>query len=97
MHFLLRFRQTLSAGKLKRVKKEKNKTKFSKDERFYAFFRNFRRTLWTGILERVNKDGLYCPVGFSEKYTAVFFVKMTQIDTENDKKTKSFPIFKVFL
>ena len=35
-----------------------------------------------------------CPVGFSGEFNAVFYVKMSQIDTEIDKKPKIFQFSK---
>ena len=40
------------------------------------------------------KGKIFCPVGFSEKYIAVFQIKMSQIDTENDKNPKIFSFSK---
>ena len=38
-----------------------------------------------------------CPVGFSEEFIAVFWVEMSQIDTEKDKKFSNFKDFMRFL
>ena len=53
-----------------------------------------------GTWINVNKErmeSLRCPVGFSEEVIVVFLVKMSQIDTGNDKKTKFFHFSKVFM
>ena len=66
-------------------------------QRFYAIFpRNFQRTLWIGTLNKVNKERICCPVGFFEDFIAVFWVKMSQIETKNAKKLKVFPFSKCF-
>ena len=44
----------------------------------------------------VNKERMCCRVGFSEEFTAVFHVKISQIDTENDKNPKKTPSFQRF-
>ena len=38
-----------------------------------------------------------CPVCFYEELLVVLFSEMSQIDTENDKKPKNFPIFRDFM
>ena len=38
---------------------------------------------------------MFCPVGFSEQFFAVFLVTMSQIDTKNDKNPK-LSIFQCF-
>ena len=71
-------------------------SKFSKSQRFYAFFSNFWQTLWIGTLEKVNNVEMCYPVGYSEEFIAVFLVKMSLIKTKNDEKQKLFPILNVF-
>ena len=53
---------------------------------------------WNTV-KRVNKVRMCCRVGFSEEFTAVFYVKMSQIHTDNDKKAKfsNFQSFYAFL
>ena len=66
--------------------------KFSNFQRFYAFFPKFStHFVDCPIWKASTKEGMCCPVGFFEKFIAVFFVNTTQIDTEN------FQIFKVFM
>ena len=48
-------------------------------------FPNFRRTVSIGTLKRSKKEKMCRLVGFSEKFIAVFSVKMSQIDTEKSK------------
>ena len=56
-------------------------------ERFYAFSSDIVDwNVKNG--KKVNKENLCCPVGFSEELISVFEVKRSQIDTENDKKSK---------
>ena len=45
-------------------------------------------------VERVNKERMCCPVGFYEEFIAVLLVKVSQIDTENDKSPKIFQFSK---
>ena len=49
---------------------------------------NFRQTSSTATFKRVNKERMCRPVDFSEEFVAVFIVKMSQIDTEDDKNPK---------
>ena len=37
-----------------------------------------------------------CPVGFSEEFIAIFQVKMSQIDTKNDKKPKVLQFLSIY-
>ena len=46
------------------------------------------------MLETLNVALLRCPVVFSEEFIAFSQMKMSQIDTKNDKNSKKFPIFK---
>ena len=71
-------------------------SKFSKSQRFHAFFSNFWQTLWIGTLEKVNNVEMCYPVGYFEEFIAVFLVKMSLIKTKNDEKQKLFPILNVF-
>ena len=74
-----------------------NKTpKFSNFEIFYAFFQFFRRTSSIGTLKRDCRERKCYLVDFSEKIIAVFEVKMSQIDTGNDKNPK-LPVLKDFM
>ena len=57
------------------------------------FFPNFRQTLWIETTKRVSNKGICCPIDSSEEFIAVCFVKMSQIDTENDKNPKVFKFF----
>ena len=53
------FRSVFSVFKwncLKLTPKMTKVSKFSKSQRFYAFFSNFWQTLWIGTLEKVNKE-----------------------------------------
>ena len=48
------------------------------------------------MLEMLNMTLIRCPVGFSEEIIAVFHMKKSQIDTENDKIPKIFNFQKVY-
>ena len=61
------------------------------------YFPRFRQTSSIGTLKRLHKERMCSPVDFNEELNAVFEVKMSQIDTDNDKKTPNFPFFKVFM
>ena len=37
-----------------------------------------------------HKEKMGCPVGFSEEFIAVFLVKVSQIETETDKKPENY-------
>ena len=39
-------------------------------------------------MEKVNKEYSCCPLGFFEEFIAVVLVKLSQIETENDKNPK---------
>ena len=56
------------------------------------FLPNFRQSSWIRILKRHNMEQIGCPLGFSGKITAVLKLKKSQIDTENDKKSKFFVV-----
>ena len=59
-------------------------------EVFMQYLSNFRHTPWIGMFQRVKKERFHCPVVVYEAIIAVFQWKMSQIDTENDKKHKIF-------
>ena len=50
-----------------------------------------------GMLKTVINVRLWCKVGFSEELTAVFKLEKSHSGTQFDKKTQTFPIFKVFM
>ena len=50
---------------------------------------------WIRMLERLKMALICCPVGFSEKITAVFHMKKSQKDTGNDKSPKIFQFSKI--
>ena len=56
------------------------------------FLPNFRQSSWIRILKRHNMEQIGCLLGFSGKITAVLKLKKSQIDTENDKKSKFFVV-----
>ena len=62
---------------------------------FHAFF---RQTSWIGLFKRVSKVRVGCPVVFHEGIIEIFRMKLSQIDTENDKKPKisNFQPFQAF-
>ena len=45
-------------------------------------------------IEKVNNEKMLCPVGFLEELITVFWVTMSQIDTENDKNLTIFRFLK---
>ena len=45
-------------------------------------------------MKSFNKEGVCCPLGYIEECIAVSFVKMSQVDTEIDKKHKTFQFSK---
>ena len=66
-------------------------SKFSHFQRLYAIFSKLTTDFveWN-VEKRRQKERMCSPVGFSERFIAVFLVKMSQFDKENDKKPKSF-------
>ena len=62
------------------------------------FLSKFRWISWIRMLKTLNMALIRCPVGIFEEIIAVFQIKKSQIDAENDKKPPkiSFPFFKVF-
>ena len=63
---------------------------FSNIQIFMHFLSEFLTNFVDRNLKRVNKETICSPVGFSEKFISVFLVKMSQIDTGNDKNHKTF-------
>ena len=61
------------------------------------FPQTFRQTSSIGTFKRANKERMCCRVTFSEEFTAVFGVKASQIDNDDDKNPKLFPVFKAFM
>ena len=59
------------------------------------FLSYFRKTSWIRMLKMLNMALIRCPEGFSEETVAVFEMKMSQVDTENDKIPKTFQFSKV--
>ena len=55
---------------------------------FMHFLLKFRQSSWIGMFYNVNKDQICCQVVFNEKIFPMFRMKMSQIDTENDKNSK---------
>ena len=51
-------------------------------------FPNFRQASSIETLKKANKEQIYCRVGFSGEFNAVFEVNMSQIVTESDKNSK---------
>ena len=49
------------------------------------------------MLKTLDMALIRCPVGFSEELVAIFKMKMSQIDTENDKNHKVFQFSKILL
>ena len=45
-------------------------------------------------VKRVNIEKMFCPVGFFEEFITVFYVTMSQIETENNEKPKIFQFSK---
>ena len=52
---------------------------------FKQFLSNIRQNSRTKMLKTINMVQVCCPVGVSEEIMAVFYLKKSQIDTENDK------------
>ena len=48
----------------------------------------FRQTSCIEMFLRVNKETFSCPVVFYEEIIVLFWMKISQIDTENDKISK---------
>ena len=71
-------------------------TENDKNPKLFQFSKDFQ-TFWIGALKRVNKKRMCCSVGFFEEFIAVSLVKMSQINTENNKKPMNFSIFKVLM
>ena len=70
---------------------------FSIFKDFMHFFPNFCQTLWIETLKRVNKEVMCYPVGLLEEISAVFYMTLSQIYTENYKDPRNFSIFKDFM
>ena len=65
------------------------------DESFYArFFPIFDGLCYRNV-KKGHQEKMRCAVGLSEEFIAGFHVKMSQIDTKNDKKTQFF-YFRMF-
>ena len=58
------------------------------------FVSNFRQILWIRTLNKVNKERMCSPVGFSDALFSVFWVKVSQINTEYDKNPQTFQFSK---
>ena len=64
-----------------------------KKNKFFTFqciFSTFSTNFVDWNVKKVNNKKICCPVGFSKELNAVFKVKMSKINTENDKKPKNF-------
>ena len=59
------------------------------------FLSIFRWTSWIRMLKMLNMALICCPVVFFQKIIAVFYMKKSQKDTENDKSTKIFQFSKI--
>ena len=68
------------------------KSKFSHSKIFMHFFLIFDNLCG---LERLKSQKNGCPVGASEEFSAVFQVKVSQINTGNGKEPKIFQFPKV--
>ena len=63
--------------------------------KFLCIFFKFWQTLWIGRLKSVNKEKICSPVGFSDALILVFYLKMSQTNTEYDKSSWIFQFAKV--
>ena len=68
----------------KHPKMTKNNKKFLVFKVFMQSLSYFRWTSWIRMMRMLNMALIRCPVEFSEKIVAVFQIKMSRIDTEND-------------
>ena len=62
---------------------------------FMHFLLKVRQTSWIGMFWSVNKEWVCCQIVFYEERIAMFWMKMSQIDTENDKNPRIYQVSKI--
>ena len=75
---------------LKMTPKRSKISKVSNFQCFSAFFPKFATDFVKWNVEEGHKKKMCCPVGFSKQFIAVYSVILSQIDTDNNKKPKTF-------
>ena len=70
--------------------------KISQFSRFYAFFVEVSTVFWDWTVLKGQKETIRCPVVFNEEIVSMFWLKVCQIVTENDKNLEIFEFPETF-